>query len=428
MKKAEIPDVVWEHEKYLFENHKIFYPPVLKMFAQIKKAYTLETITRALENKDPESLVRVVTGILRGEPIPINADVDWAASNQIQKEETFKPPASVAENAKNALSIRAEKPPSQRGMTPVGLARARDLMNRKSLSLDTIKRMVSYFARHEVDKKGSTWNTKGKGWQAWNGWGGDEGRTWAEGILDRIEKETVRKSEVIDYEDTDEILIGLYEQAATEIGAAEQAALAMTTSFRLENPLVFKQIRTRAGDLITDVDSTTRRAVVEMVKQYTEGNYAAGANMATLAREIRSGIGMHPTHAKWWMNQRQRWISEGMTGRNLTVASEKYAKKLINYRSRMIARTEMAFAMERGRAESWLDAQNKKFLPPNQKKKWFALLDAKTSDICQALNDTEVALDENFITDDNRAVMGAPAHPFCRSVVILVRDYDWRKA
>ena len=92
----------------------------------------------------------------------------------------------------------------------------------------------------------------------------------------------------------------------------------MTTSFRLANPLVYEQIRKRAGALITDVDSTTRRAVVEMVKQFTEGNYAAGASMPQLAREIRAGIGMHPTHAKtWWMDHRRRLIDNGMSGAKL---------------------------------------------------------------------------------------------------------------
>ena len=65
------------------------------------------------------------------------------------------------------------------------IARARDLANRRPVSLDTIRRMASYFARHLVDKQGATWADKGKGWQAWNGWGGDPGRTWAHSILRR---------------------------------------------------------------------------------------------------------------------------------------------------------------------------------------------------------------------------------------------------
>jgi hypothetical protein len=72
-------------------------------------------------------------------------------------------------------------------MTSVGLARARDISNRAELSEDTVRRMVSYFQRHEVDKKGSTWDEQGKGWQAWNGWGGDAGFAWAKRIVDKLD-------------------------------------------------------------------------------------------------------------------------------------------------------------------------------------------------------------------------------------------------
>lgn len=99
-----------------------------------------------------------------------------------------KPPQSVADNARRALEVRDEKPESQRGMTAVGIARARDLMNRKPLSEETIRRMVAYFERHEVDKQGESWDEQGKGWQAWMGWGGDEGWSWAKRKRDEFDR------------------------------------------------------------------------------------------------------------------------------------------------------------------------------------------------------------------------------------------------
>jgi hypothetical protein len=96
---------------------------------------------------------------------------------------TFIPPAAVAAVARRALDERAQRPPSERGMTAVGIARARDLSTRRPVSLDTIRRMDSYFARHEVDKQGATWATYGAGRQAWDGWGGDLGRSWVAAIL-----------------------------------------------------------------------------------------------------------------------------------------------------------------------------------------------------------------------------------------------------
>jgi hypothetical protein len=100
-------------------------------------------------------------------------------------ERTFTPPAAVAAAARAALEVRAEAAPSNRGMTSVGLARARDLQNRRPVSLETIKRMANYFTRHASDKQGATWAERGKGWQAWQGWGGDAGARWARSILAR---------------------------------------------------------------------------------------------------------------------------------------------------------------------------------------------------------------------------------------------------
>jgi phage gp29-like protein len=116
---------------------------------------------------------------------PLEPEIAEAARNEID----LRPTEDMAKAAQDALEIRRQKPASQRGMTAVGIARARDIANRSQLSPDTVKRMVSFFARHEVDKKGSTWDEKGKGWQAWNGWGGDPGREWANAKLKQLEND-----------------------------------------------------------------------------------------------------------------------------------------------------------------------------------------------------------------------------------------------
>ena len=105
--------------------------------------------------------------------------------------DTYTPPEAVRDAARRALEVRAEKPPSQRGMTPVGLARARDLMNGRPIAIRTMRRMASYFARHEVDKQGKSWDEKGPGWQAWNGWGGDAGRSWVTETLRREDAQSM---------------------------------------------------------------------------------------------------------------------------------------------------------------------------------------------------------------------------------------------
>lgn len=93
----------------------------------------------------------------------------------------FTPPKGVREEAQQGLDWRKEH---GRGGTAVGIARARDLSNGVAVSPETIRRMVSYFARHEVDKKGEGWSPGEDGFPsngriAWALWGGDAGQTWS---------------------------------------------------------------------------------------------------------------------------------------------------------------------------------------------------------------------------------------------------------
>jgi hypothetical protein len=54
--------------------------------------------------------------------------------------------------------------------------------------------MVAYFERHQSDKKGETWDDQGKGWQAWHGWGGDEGWSWAKRKVEEFDRQREKKS------------------------------------------------------------------------------------------------------------------------------------------------------------------------------------------------------------------------------------------
>jgi len=100
----------------------------------------------------------------------------------------FKPPAEVAKYAAEGLRLRRE---FKRGGTPVGIARARDLKNSRQLSPSTIKRMYSFFARHEVDKRGKDYGNPDRpsnGFIAWLLWGGDPGKKWADDIYRQMKK------------------------------------------------------------------------------------------------------------------------------------------------------------------------------------------------------------------------------------------------
>lgn len=99
-----------------------------------------------------------------------------------------RPPQEVALAAEKGLKLRAQ---FRRGGTTVGIARARDLQHRKNLSDLTVKRMVSYFKRHNADKRAENFGNDddpSAGYIAWLLWGGDAGQAWAEEHMRAIEK------------------------------------------------------------------------------------------------------------------------------------------------------------------------------------------------------------------------------------------------
>jgi hypothetical protein len=106
----------------------------------------------------------------------------------------LRPTESMANNARRGLELRRE---FGRGGTSVGVARARDLANRKELSPETVARMYSFFSRHEVDKKGKDWNNSERpsnGKIAWLLWGGDSGYAWARSKWNAIQRIRSNKS------------------------------------------------------------------------------------------------------------------------------------------------------------------------------------------------------------------------------------------
>lgn len=106
------------------------------------------------------------------------------------KTKSFIPPVIVQRAAARGLRWRQEY---GRGGTAVGVARARDLSNGRPVSIRTLKRMKAYFDRHAIDSYATGFYPGEKGFPsagriAWELWGGDAGRKWAESKLKRLEK------------------------------------------------------------------------------------------------------------------------------------------------------------------------------------------------------------------------------------------------
>jgi hypothetical protein len=122
---------------------------------------------------------------------------------EMSKAETYSPNDGMRAAARTAIRWKEEGKAKGAG-TPVGWGRARDIVAGRSMSLSVVKRMYSFFSRHEVDKQGKGFNpgTEGypsKGRVMWNAWGGDAGFSWSRAIVKRNEDKALFQDFAKDY-------------------------------------------------------------------------------------------------------------------------------------------------------------------------------------------------------------------------------------
>jgi len=107
------------------------------------------------------------------------------------------PTDAMAAEARRGLDWRKEY---NRGGTIVGVTRANQLIRKENLSPSTVRRMHSYFSRHEVDKQGQGFSPGEQGYPsagriAWALWGGDPGQSWARSKVNQLNNEDKSFSE-----------------------------------------------------------------------------------------------------------------------------------------------------------------------------------------------------------------------------------------
>ena len=116
--------------------------------------------------------------------------------------EGYKPTAGMQSAARRAIKLKEQGKAKGAG-TIVGWTRAGQLARGETLSLSTVKRMYSFFSRHEVDKKGKDFNNAenpSNGKIMWLAWGGDAGFSWSRKIVNKEKnmKKSLEVQEVIE--------------------------------------------------------------------------------------------------------------------------------------------------------------------------------------------------------------------------------------
>lgn len=197
-------------------------------------------------------------------------------------------------------------------------------------------------------------------------------------------------------------------------------------SFNTQNPGIAAWIKERGAEFVTSCTSEQKRAIQSLLaKKIVEEH-----TVDELARLIRPCIGLTESDAKSTMKlydsvanalkqQHPRMKPESVRKKALD-AAQKYAEKKHRQRAFTIAQTELEFAYNRGADFGIRQAQEENLLGL-MRKRWITAGDENVCSICNALDGTEIEMDDNFDFKGRVLFPGhkmlPPAHPRCACAV-----------
>jgi hypothetical protein len=135
-------------------------------------------------------------------------DAEEHTMDMMTKAEGYAPTSGMKAAARRALKWKEEGKATGAG-TPVGWGRATDIAAGRSMSLSVVKRMFSFFSRHEEASKGgkdfNNMSNPSNGRIMWDAWGGNAGFTWSRAIVKREMDKALFSDFGTDYTNVDKL-------------------------------------------------------------------------------------------------------------------------------------------------------------------------------------------------------------------------------
>ena len=196
--------------------------------------------------------------------------------------------------------------------------------------------------------------------------------------------------------------------------------------FNTQTPGIMNWIKERGAEFVTNCMQEQKDAVAALLtKKMIDGH-----TVDELARLIRPCIGLTEGQAKANVRyydsivanlkkEHPRMKAESIKRKALD-AAQKYAERQHRERAFTIARTESAFAYNRGADEGIRQAQEQNLLG-EVKKRWSTSGDDAVCDICAPLEGMEIDMDDSFNYKGRLLFVGQkllpPAHPRCACAI-----------
>lgn len=180
-------------------------------------------------------------------------------------------------------------------------------------------------------------------------------------------------------------------------------------------PASIAWMRSKSASLVKDISASQRKRLRGILFR----NFERGVRPEAILSEIEATVGLTEIQTQWVLARQDLALARGVPKERALSDAQRFADKLLKNRAKTIARTETVDAHTKGLTDAWQAAKDNGFMRPGTTKVWQAMMDERTSDICEELDGQEVLFEEAFESSIVGPVDRPPAHPNCRSTLTL---------
>lgn len=176
----------------------------------------------------------------------------------------------------------------------------------------------------------------------------------------------------------------------------------------------------RGAEFVTSITETQMQGLRAVVQRAA---VLEDMSVDQLARAIRPMVGLYQGQTIANLNYYNTLIQNGTSEKRALDLSIRYGARQHRYRGYLIARTELAFAYNKGAQEGTKQAQEKGYMGETVKV-WCTADDERVCPTCGRLEGKIIAMDDDFnfqtkLQANNPGIRQTPpAHPSCRCAVM----------
>ena len=164
--------------------------------------------------------------------------------------------------------------------------------------------MLSYFARHEVDKQATGFNAGEDGFPsagrvAWDAWGGDAGQSWVNGLDSKLANRATGSIGISDFDDTLNVNGQLHQDyyewldhepvALYIVTGRDESERQIVADWLEEHNVQYQQLITRPSD-ITDIPAWKGLVASNLLKDGYKISFAVDNDPKARAEYKKAGV------------------------------------------------------------------------------------------------------------------------------------------